>query len=112
MVEVDIDIAGIMAKAREADKQARLAYANEDLLPAAVEKCPKLTGAMAGTGQVEEEDEEVMVSFGPLPYVLKQYYDDTLHHNNGESHWTERAAVETADKLAEREAEAFKEAFG
>jgi len=113
MAEVEIDVAGIMAMAREADKQARLAYAEEVLQPAADAKCPVLTGTMVGTGHIEDEGDDVCLTYGPLAYVCKQYFDDTMNHpHGGESHWSERAAEETADQLAQCEADAFEEAFG
>ena len=68
------------------------------ILNTSLETCPVDTGNMRDTGQVQEDDEQVVVSYGPAigkegyDYCIRQHEDASLFHDNGkEDHWLERA---------------------
>jgi hypothetical protein len=92
----------ILAKIKAAIPDGIEEWCRTRALPASDDKCPVDTGVMRDTHNVERiSDEEVAISYGPLAYVLKQYFDDTLRHTVGESHWLEKGIQETQEDLAQ-----------
>ena len=62
------------------------------------ERCPIDTGNMRDTGQIQADDEEVIIAYGPTvgkggeDYTVRQHEDASLFHDNGkEDHWLENA---------------------
>ena len=57
-------------------------------------KSGKRGGTMRSTGEVQRDDEEVVIGFGgpAAPYTERQHEDASLFHTVGTDHWLENAA--------------------
>ena len=87
-----IDFTEAESKIREAclDGCEEFAYL---ILADAKSNCPVDTGTMRSTGEVQRDDEEVVIGFGgaAAAYTLRQHEDASLFHTVGEDHWLENA---------------------
>lgn len=111
MAKVSFNLEELAGRIEEAAKEAAKDWLENTVKPTADDLCPFESGALVGTGTVEETEDGATISYGEgLDYAEKQYYDASLNHPNGKvDHWIEAASDQHQSELAEIVANKIKE---